>query len=204
MLELLIAGGWVMAPLLLCSVVVVAVLLERGFALRRSRVLPAEPLSYAHQGLRSGVLTPEQLSRLRANSPLGRVLAAGLVARWHTLDERKDAMEDAGRAEGVALESHLTALGTIAVIAPLLGLLGTVWGLIVVFDQLVAGVENPADLAGGIAQALVTTAFGLIVAIPAVVGHRYFLRRVQVLVTEMEAEAQRLVVALHTRDDDDG
>lgn len=201
MLDLMWAGGLVMVPLLLCSIATVAILLERAWALRRSRVLPSEPLSYAHRGLRDGSLAPEQLSRLRANSPLGRVLAAGLVARWRTLEERKAAMEDAGRAEVVDLERHLTGLGTIAVIAPLLGLLGTVWGLIVVFDHLVAGVERPADLAGGIAQALVTTAFGLIVAIPAVVGHRYYLRRAQVLVTEMEAEAQRLVVALHTRDE---
>ena len=199
MLELIRAGGWVMAPLLLCSVAALAVILERSWVLRRSQVLPPEPLSFARQGLRGRALVPDQLARLRGHSPLGQVLAAGLLAQWQTFEERKSAMEDAGRAVAVELERHLALLGTIAVIAPLLGLLGTVWGLIVVFDQLVAGVERPADLAGGIAQALVTTAFGLVVAIPAVAAHRHFQRRARVLVTEMEAEAQRLVIALHTR-----
>ena len=132
---------------------------------------------------------------------LGRVLAAGLSPFCTTLEERKTAIEDAGRQAVVELEHFLASLGTIAMITPLLGLLGTVWGLIVVFDQITtSGIGQPGELAGGIAQALITTAAGLSVAIPSVIFHRHFQRRISVLTARMEAQAHRLLDMLHQRE----
>ncbi len=190
-----------MAPILLCSVLALAIILERGWALRQAQVMPEGLLAKVRAWLRQGALDPDRLGVLRDSSQLGRVLASGLSPHCRTLEERKTAIEDAGRRGAVELERFLVALGTIAMIAPLLGLLGTVWGLIVVFDQITAtGLGQPSDLAGGIAQALITTAAGLAVAIPAVIFHRYFHRRVSVLVSRMEAVARQLVDILRQRE----
>ena len=190
-----------MVPILLCSILALAIILERGWALRQTQVMPDGLLEKVRAWLQQGVLDAERLDALRNSSQLGRILAPGLSSHCQTLDERKTAIEDAGRRGAVELERFLAALGTIAMISPLLGLLGTVWGLIVVFDQITTtGLGQPSDLAGGIAQALITTAAGLAVAIPAVIFHRYFQRRVSVLVSQMEAVAHQLMDVLQQRE----
>ena len=172
-----------MVPILLCSILALAIILERSWALRQGQVMPDGLLAQVRAWLQQDALDGDRLDALRNSSQLGRVLAAGLSLHQQTLEERKTAIEDAGRRGAVELERFLAALGTIAMISPLLGLLGTVWGLIVVFDQIMTtGLGQPSDLAGGIAQALITTAAGLAVAIPAVIFHRFFQRRVSVLV----------------------
>ena len=190
-----------MVPILLCSILALAIILERSWALRQTQVMPDGLLEKVRAWLQQGALDAERLDALRNSSQLGRILASGLSPHCQTLDERKTAIEDAGRRGAVELEHFLAALGTIAMISPLLGLLGTVWGLIVVFDQITTtGLGQPSDLAGGIAQALITTAAGLAVAIPAVIFHRYFQRRVSVLVSQMEAVAHQLMDVLQQRE----
>lgn len=189
-----------MVPILLCSILALAIILERSWALRQGQVMPDGLLAQVRAWLQQDALDGDRLDALRNSSQLGRVLAAGLGSHRQTLEERKTAIEDAGRRGAVELERFLAALGTIAMISPLLGLLGTVWGLIVVFDQIMTtGLGQPSDLAGGIAQALVTTAAGLAVAIPAVIFHRFFQRKVSVLVSRMESVAHQLMDVLQQR-----
>ena len=189
-----------MVPILLCSILALAIILERSWALRQAQVMPEGLLKQVRAWLQSGTLDVDRLDLLRNSSELGQVLAAGLGLHQQTLEERKVAVEDAGRRGAIDLERFLAALGTIAMITPLLGLLGTVWGLIVVFEQITTtGLGQPSDLANGIAQALITTAAGLAVAIPAVIFHRYFHRRVAVLISQMEAMAHQLVDVLRQR-----
>ncbi|MDE0611643.1 MAG: MotA/TolQ/ExbB proton channel family protein [Gammaproteobacteria bacterium] len=201
MLDLVQAGGWVMVPILLCSILALAIILERSWALRQGQVMPDGLLAQVRAWLQQDALDGDRLDVLRNSSQLGRILAAGLSLHQQTLEERKTAVEDAGRRGAVELERFLAALGTIAMISPLLGLLGTVWGLIVVFDQIMTtGLGQPSDLAGGIAQALITTAAGLAVAIPAVIFHRFFQRKVAVLVSQMESVAHQLMDVLQQRE----
>lgn len=190
-----------MVPILLCSILALAIILERSWALRQGQVMPDGLLAQVRAWLQQDALDGGRLDALRNSSQLGRVLAAGLSLHRQTLEERKTAIEDAGRRGAVELERFLAALGTIAMISPLLGLLGTVWGLIVVFDQIMTtGLGQPSDLAGGIAQALITTAAGLAVAIPAVIFHRFFQRKVSVLVSQMESVAHQLMDVLQQRE----
>ena len=199
MLEIVKAGGWLMVPILLCSVIAMAIVLERLWALRRSRVVPQGLLLTVWEHARGGGAGAEaQLQRLRARSPLGRVLAAGLAAQDHSRELMKETIEETGRRVAHELERFLNTLGTIAMITPLLGLLGTVVGMIEVFNVITdIGVGSPRDLAGGISQALVTTAAGIGVAIPTLIFHRYFRGRVDELVLEMEIEAVKLVEVIH-------
>lgn len=190
-----------MVPILLCSILALAIIMERSWALRQGQVMPDGLLTQVRTWLKQDVLDGERLDALRNSSQLGRVLAAGLGLHQQALEERKTAIEDAGRRGAVELERFLATLGTIAMISPLLGLLGTVWGLIVVFDQIMTtGLGQPSDLAGGIAQALITTAAGLAVAIPAVIFHRLFQRKVAVLVSQMESVAHQLMDVLQQRE----
>ena len=190
-----------MLPILVCSILALAIILERSWALRQGQVMPDGLLAQVRAWLQQDALDGDRLDALRNSSQLGRVLAAGLSLHQQTLEERKTAVEDAGRRGAVELERFLAALGTIAMISPLLGLLGTVWGLIVVFDQIMTtGLGQPSDLAGGIAQALITTAAGLAVAIPAVIFHRFFQRKVSVLVSQMESVAHQLMDVLQQRE----
>lgn len=190
-----------MVPILLCSILALAIVLERSWVLRQGQVMPDGLLAQVRAWLQQDALDGDRLDALRNSSQLGRVLAAGLGLHRQTLEERKTAIEDAGRRGAVELERFLAALGTIAMISPLLGLLGTVWGLIVVFDQIMTtGLGQPSDLAGGIAQALITTAAGLAVAIPAVIFHRFFQRKVSVLVSQMESVAHQLMDVLQQRE----
>lgn len=194
MLELIQAGGWLMVPIIALSVVALAIVLERLWVLRRSRIMPDGLIGSIRQLHRQGQLTPECLAELREGSPLGRILMAGLVNRHHSREVMKEAIEAAGRQVIVTLERYLDTLGTIAAVEPLLGLLGTVLGMIQVFGEIVyAGMGQGARLAGGISVALITTAAGLMVSIPALMFHRYFVSKVNSLAVGMEEQAFKLV-----------
>lgn len=183
-----------MLPIIACSVAATAIILERLWALRTKRVIPVNLVAQIWKTHSRNKLSKAHLATLRAGSPLGRVLAAGLVNRKHSREVMKESIEEAGRQVVLELERFLNTLGTIASISPLLGLLGTVIGMIEVFSAIVgAGVGNPAMLAGGISQALITTAAGLSVAIPSVMFHRYLTGRVVALTVGMEEEALKMV-----------
>jgi len=197
MFEIVKAGGIVMVPIILCSILAVAVTLERLWTLRAQRVVPAELTDKVWQWVENRTLTERQITALQLHSPLGRVLAAGLANRHRDRAVMISAIEDAGRHAVHDLERYLNVLGTIAGISPLLGLLGTVTGMIRTFKAItLAGVGNPAAMAGGIAEALITTAAGLLVAIPAFVAYRYLRGRVDSLVIRMEKESIKLVQAI--------
>ena len=197
MLELVQSGGWLMAPILLCSVAAMAIIVERLWSLQRERVVPAEQAARAWEWVRTGTLTEERIEALREGSPFGRILAAVLASRHLDREMMKEYIEEVGRHVAHELDRYLNALGTIAAISPLLGLLGTVIGMIKVFAVITAqGVGEPRVLAGGISEALVTTAAGLTVAIPSLLFHRVLRGRVDELVVTMEREALKLVGAL--------
>ena len=194
MLEILIAGGWAMVPILLCSVLAVGIIGERFWSLRRRAVIPPNLGEEVRQWARTRKLDPEHIETLRRNSPLGELLAAALSVRMRSREVIKERVEDTGRHVVHRLERFLNTLGTIALISPLLGLLGTVFGLIeMFFAVMVSGVGDPLKMAGGIGQALVCTASGLCVAIPAYFFHRYFRGRVADLVVDMEQQAILLI-----------
>lgn len=193
------AGGLVMVPLLACSVVALAIIIERFWTLQRKRILPDNLVAQVWQWAQSGVLDDRRVQALRSGSPLGRVLAAGIVHRDADRQLMKESIEEVGRLEVFALGRYINVLGTIASISPLLGLLGTVMGMIRIFSAVTKqGVSDPSILAGGISEALITTATGLAVAIPALLFYRFFNRRVEGFVVAMEAESLKLVEALQT------
>jgi biopolymer transport protein ExbB len=192
--ELVKAGGLLMWPIIACSVIAMAIVGERLWALRTSRVIPENLVTQIWQLYKKGKLDTAQITAIRDSSPLGRVLAAGLINCQHTREVMKEAIEEEGRQVVHELERYLNTLGTIAAITPLLGLLGTVIGMIKVFTAITtAGVGNPSVLAGGISEALITTAAGLSVAIPALIFHRYLSGRVDQLVIGMEAQAMKMI-----------
>ncbi|MGE8495964.1 MAG: MotA/TolQ/ExbB proton channel family protein [Pseudomonas sp.] len=194
MWELVKAGGWVMLPIILCSIAALGIIVERLWTLRPSRVTPANLLAQVWRWIKDKQLNNQKLKELRAHSPLGEILAAGLVNSKHGREVMKECIEEAAARVVHEMERYLNALGTIAGIAPLLGLLGTVIAMIDIFSSFMGGnMANPALLAGGIAKALITTASGLTVAIPALFFHRFLLRRVDELVVGMEQEAIKLV-----------
>jgi biopolymer transport protein ExbB len=196
--ELVTAGGWLMLPIILCSVVAVAIIGERFWVLKQEKVVPNNLVAQVWQLHRKHELNAERIKLLRDSSPLGRILAAGLINMQHERDVMKEAIEETGRQVVLELERFLNTLGTIASITPLLGLLGTVIGMIKVFAAITAqGVGNPTVLAGGISEALITTAAGLSVAIPSLMFYRYFRGRVDMLVIKMEEEALKLVEVIH-------
>jgi biopolymer transport protein ExbB len=197
MFEIVKAGGIVMVPIILASIIAVAIILERFWALREQRVVPIELTDKVWQWIENRALTDKQILALEQHSPLGRVLAAGIANRHRERAVMISAIEDAGRHVTHDLERYLNMLGTIAAVSPLLGLLGTVTGMIRTFKAItVAGVGNPTAMAGGIAEALLTTAAGLLVAIPALVAYRYLRGRVDALVVQMEKESIKLVQAI--------
>lgn len=198
MFELIQAGGWLMLPILACSVVAMAITVERFWMLRVTRVLPRHLVAQVWNWVRNRQIDASRLHALRTGSPLGRILAAGLVNLQHDRIIMKEAIEDAGRHVVLELERYLNTLGTIAAITPLLGLLGTVVGMIDVFNAITTqGVGNPGALADGISKALITTAAGLAVAIPSLMFYRYFRGRVDMLVVRMEQEATKMVEVMH-------
>ena len=197
MLEIVQAGGWLMLPLIACSVVAVAIILERLWTLQEKRVLPASVANQVWEWVQQNQVDVKQIQQVHQSSPLGQVLATGLAYRHAPRDVLKEVVEDTGRHVVHDLERYLNTLGTIAAISPLLGLLGTVSGMIRSFTAITAqGVGNPAVLAGGISEALVTTAAGLTVAIPSLIAYRYLRGRVDGLVVRIEKESIRFIEAL--------
>lgn len=198
MLELVIAGGWLMVLIIACSVLAIAICIERFFILNPKRVAPPHLLATVWKQIKGEELDAEGLRTLRESSPLGRILAAGLSNAHHGREVMKESIEEAAGHVVHELERYLNTLGTIASIAPLLGLLGTVVGMIRVFAQImVQGTGNASALAGGISEALVTTAAGLSVAIPALVMHRYYTGRIDAIVVRLEQQTIKLVDAVH-------
>ncbi|WP_439108023.1 MotA/TolQ/ExbB proton channel family protein [Congregibacter sp.] len=203
MLELITAGGWLMIIIVACSVVAIAICVERTYVLNRRRIAPPHLLANVWKQLKAGELDAAKLRNLRDSSPLGRILAAGLSNAHHGRDVMKESIEEAAGHVVHDLERYLNTLGTIAAIAPLLGLLGTVVGMIRVFAEIMSqGTGNASALAGGISEALITTAAGLCVAIPALVMHRYFSGRIDGIVIELEQQTIKLVDALHAREEE--
>lgn len=197
MFEIVKAGGIVMVPIILASIVAAAIFLERLWTLQQRRVLPAELTEKVWKWVEQRQIQDKHIVALQQNSPLGKILAAGLANRHRDRSVIKEAIEDTGRHVVHELERFLNALGTIASISPLLGLLGTVLGMIRTFNTLnTGGVGDPSALAGGIAEALITTAAGLTVAIPALLAYKYLRGRVANLVVEMEKEAIKLVQSI--------
>ena len=191
------AGGWVMVPLIGLAIVALAIVVERFWSLRRKEVLPPGLGEEVREWARGRQLDPKHIEVLRRNSPLGELLAAALDQRYRPRELIKERVEDVGRHVSHQLERFMNTLGTIASVGPLLGLLGTVFGMIDMFlEILTAGVGDVNQLAGGIGQALISTAAGLCVAIPAVMFHRYFRGRIQEYVIEMEKQAIALLDAI--------
>ncbi|WP_444998310.1 MotA/TolQ/ExbB proton channel family protein [Aliikangiella sp. IMCC44359] len=198
MIELFKAGGWVMYPIVICSIVALAICVERGWSLRRARITPKHLVAQVWSWIKNNQLDKNKLKTLKTSSPLGEILAAGLVNHVHGRETMKESIQEAGRHTVLSLERYLNTLGTIAQITPLLGLLGTVIGMIRVFTVItIQGTGDANALAAGISEALVTTATGLTIAIPTLIFHRHFDRRVDELVTEMEQEALKMVEVLH-------
>lgn len=197
MLELIKAGGTLMLPILACSVIALTIIVERFIALRRGRVMPDRLVKALRIVQHSTAITEDGLIRLSAKSPLGRIIRAGLMNRYLGREIIKESLEDTGRQVVHELERYLNTLGTIASITPLLGLLGTVIGMIEVFNVISAqGTGNTELLADGISKALITTAGGLTVAIPSLLFYRYFRGRVEELVLHMEEEAMHLMAVM--------
>lgn len=187
-----------MAPIILCSIVALAIIGERLWSLQRKRIIPKHLVAQIWQMHSKGQLSKEQINAVRTSSPLGRVLASGLSNVNNSREVMKESIEETGRHVVHELERFLNSLGTIAAITPLLGLLGTVIGMIKVFSVITTqGVGNPAVLAGGISEALITTAAGLSVAIPSLMAHRYFRGLIDQIVVYMEQEAIKMVEVIH-------
>ena len=199
MLDLLAAGGWVMPLIVLCSIVALAICIERYIALNPRRIAPPHLLATVWKQLKAGELDAQRLKLLRQGSPLGAILAAGLANRSQGRDVMKESIQEAASHIVHDLEKYLNTLGTVAAVAPLLGLLGTVVGMIRVFTEItVQGTGNANALAGGISEALITTATGLAVAIPALVMHRFYTGKIDTIVVTLEQETIKLVDALHS------
>jgi len=200
MFEIVKAGGIMMGPIILASIVTAAIFLERLWTLQTKRVLPAELTEKVWRWVEQGQIQDKHIAALQQNSPLGKILAAGLANRNRDRVVMREAIEDTGRHVVHELDRFIGTVGTIASLSPLMGLLGTVFGMIRTFNAItVAGIGNPASLAGGIAEALITTAAGLTVAIPALLAYKYLRGRVQTLVVQMEKEAIKLVESLETQ-----
>lgn len=198
MFEIIVAGGWLMLPIVACSIVALAICANRLLVLRPQLITPSGLLAEVWELTRSGQMTAERMGAIRAGSPLGRIIVSGLNNSRHGREIMKESIQEEASHVVHDLERFLNPLGTIAAITPLLGLLGTVIGMIKVFMEImIQGTGNASILAGGISEALITTAAGLSVAIPALVMHRYFQRRIDSLVLTMEQESIKLVEAIH-------
>jgi biopolymer transport protein ExbB len=196
--ELILAGGWIMAPIILCSILAFTIVVERFWTLREKRIAPPNLVDQIIKLHKKNRITNEAITKLYNNSPLGRILAAGLRNMNNQRELMKESIEEEGRQVVLELERFLNTLGTIASITPLLGLLGTVIGMIKVFAVITTlGVGDPKILADGISEALLTTAAGLSVAIPSLMFYRFFRGRVDELLLKMEAQAVYLVEVIH-------
>ena len=191
------AAGWPIWPLLFASVIAVALIIERSVALRRSRIVPQGLLQRVVAEYRKGSANEQLVNDLERHSPLGQVLAAGLRNAGTSREVMKESIEEVGRAVTHQLERYMTTLGTIASIAPLMGLLGTVVGMIEMFSAQVPGSADPHQLAHGISIALYNTGFGILIAIPSMIFWRHFRALIDSFVVDMEQQAIRLVEVIH-------
>jgi biopolymer transport protein ExbB len=199
-LELVKAGGWPMIPLILLSVLALTIIVERAWTLRRRSVLPPGLGKEVRTWAAGGKLDPAHIESLRANSPLGALLAAALDVRNRPRDQIRERIEDVGRHLVHRMERYLNTLGTISAAGPLLGLFGTVVGMIQMFLGILDhGIGDVNQLAGGIGKALVCTATGMIVAIPALIAHRWFRGRIAEYIVDMEHEAIQLLDTIEPR-----
>lgn len=188
-----------MLPLILCSIAMIAISIERFWTLNPKKVAPKHQLAEVWFWIKNNEVNAERLRELKQSSELGVILAAGLSNSRNGRETMKDSIQEAANQVIHSLERYIGALGTIAAVAPLLGLLGTVLGMIKVFVAIeLQGTGNAGALAGGISEALITTAAGLLVAIPAMIAHRFYIRRIDSLAVTMEQEAIKLVDALHS------
>ena len=197
MFAIIQAAGWPIWFLLIASVIAVALIIERSVVLRRPKIIPTGLLDKVVEAYRKQGVSPQLVDTLYRDSPLGRVLAAGLRNHRAPRPVMKEAIEEEGRAVTHELERFLTTLGTIATLGPLMGLFGTVVGMIEIFGSQGPGGSSPAQLAHGISVALYNTGFGLLIAIPAVIFFRHFRAKVEGFVLEMEQQAARLVDMVH-------
>ena len=197
MFAILQAAGWPIWFLLAASIIAVALIIERAISLRTKRIIPPTLFDQVVEVYRRQGVSGEVLERLAEDSPLGTVLAAGLRNHRSSRYVMKEAIEEAGRAVAHDMERFLTTLGTIATAAPLLGLFGTVIGMIEIFGSQSPTGSNPAQLAHGISIALYNTAFGIAIAIPSLIFYRHYKNKVATLVVEMELLASKLVDLLH-------
>ena len=199
MFALIQAAGWPIWPIILASIVAVGIIGERMWALRLSMITPRDLLPKVVQEYRKNGVSEDMLARLQKHSPLGQIFAAGLKNDRSTRDVMKESIEEAGRAVAHDLERYLTTLGTLASLRPLMGLFGTLVGMIEIFgvSTPATGSGNPAQLAHGISVALYNAAFGILVAIPSMIFYRHFRAKVDALVIEMELQALKLVEIVH-------
>ncbi len=197
MFAIIQAAGWPIWFLIVASIIALAIIGERWWSLRESVVMPPNLLAQVVQEYRQNGTTPQTLSRIAGGSPLGQVFAAGLKNARSPTPIVKEAIEESGRIVAIELERFLTSLGTIAAIAPLLGLFGTVVGMIEIFGSQTPQGGNPLQMAHGISIALYNTAFGLVVAVPAMIFYRHFRAKVDEMLVDMEMQAIKLVEILH-------
>jgi biopolymer transport protein ExbB len=195
--EILKAGGWLMVPILACSIIALAISVERLLALRIVKVAPPQLLSEVWGWIKNNQLDANKLRELKHSSPLGLLLATGIANAKHGREIMKETLEESAAVVVYSMERYLNALGTVALVAPMLGLIGSVLGIMHVFNEIrFHGTGDPGVLAGGISEALITTASGLIVAVPATIMHRFFNGRITTLVVMLEQETLKLVDAL--------
>ena len=197
MWEIIKAAGWPIWPLIIASVIALAIIGERFFALRRDIVAPSNLLPEVQKWLGQGGVTKETLNKLEQHSPLGQIFASALSNAKNSREVTKEAIEETGRAVAHKLERYLPILGTIATVAPLLGLLGTVIGMVELFGSFTNSGHDVAQFARGISVALYNTATGIVVAVPAMIAYRYFRSKVDDLLVDMEQQAIKLVEVLH-------
>lgn len=200
MYDFVVKGGVLMIPIALCSIIALAIFLERLWSLRRSKVIPRDFLIEIEDLIRREKI-PEAVTRCRKdNSSMANIIVAGIRNFGKRREIVKESIEEIGRREAATLERYINVVGTIAAISPLLGLLGTVVGMIKAFNVIsIQGVGNPSSLAGGISEALITTAAGLVVAIPTFVLYRYLANKADALIVEMEEHSIRMVDLLKGR-----
>ena len=197
MWEIIKAAGWPIWPLIIASIIALAIIGERFFALRRDIVAPSNLLPEVQKWLGQGGVTKETLNKLEQHSPLGQIFASALSNAKNSREVTKEAIEETGRAVAHKLERYLPILGTIATVAPLLGLLGTVIGMVELFGSFTNSGHDVAQFARGISVALYNTATGIVVAVPAMIAYRYFRSKVDDLLVDMEQQAIKLVEILH-------
>ena len=197
MWEIIKAAGWPIWPLIIASIIALAIMGERFFALRRDIVAPSNLLPEVQKWLGQGGVTKETLNKLEQHSPLGQIFASALSNAKNSREVTKEAIEETGRAVAHKLERYLPILGTIATVAPLLGLLGTVIGMVELFGSFTNSGHDVAQFARGISVALYNTATGIVVAVPAMIAYRYFRSKVDDLLVDMEQQAIKLVEILH-------